>query len=157
MALPAIKPNFASGELSPSLYGRVDLAKWHSGCSVARNFFVSYKGGLLSRGGLGFVGICKQPANANSVPPRNIEFTFNIFQSYILEFGEQYMRVVANGGYVLEAAFAVTVVTQANPAVLTAPGNNFANGDWIFIENVGGMTELNIETYIVQNVGIAGS
>jgi hypothetical protein len=152
MATPIIHSSFSSGEVSPSLYGRVDLAGWHKACSVARNFFVSYKGGLLSRGGLAYVGICKQAASANSVPPRNIEFTFNIFQSYILEFGELYMRVVANGGYVTEAAFAVTGATQANPCVLTIPGNNYIVGDWIFLINLGGMIQLNARTVIVSAV-----
>jgi hypothetical protein len=152
MTVPAIKSSFSSGEVSPSLYGRVDLAGWHKACSVARNFFVSYKGGLLSRGGLAYVGICKQSASANSVPPRNIEFTFNIFQSYILEFGELYMRVVANGGYVTETAFAITGATQANPCVLTIPGNNYVPGDWIFLIGLGGMIQLDARTVIVKSV-----
>lgn len=152
MAVPSIKTSFASGEVSPSLYGRLDLSKWHSACSVARNFFVSYKGGLLSRAGLAFVGICLQPASANSIPPRNIEFTFNIFQSYVLEFGELYMRVIANGGYVTETPFALTGATQANPAVLDIPGNNYVIGNWIFLAAVGGMTELDNETVVVTNV-----
>lgn len=152
MTTPIIHSAFSTGEVSPSLYGRVDLAGWHKACSVARNFFVSYKGGLLSRGGLAYVGICKQPASASSVPPRNISFTFNIFQSYILEFGELYMRVVANGGYVTETAFAITNATQANPCVLTIPGNNYVIGDWIFLINIVGMTQLNARTVIVRNV-----
>jgi hypothetical protein len=155
MTTPIMHSSFSSGEVSPSLYGRVDLAGWHKACSVARNFFVSYKGGLLSRGGLAYVGICKQSASANSVPPRNIPFTFNIFQSYILEFGEQYMRVVANGGYVTETAFAVTGATQANPCMLNIPGNNYVVGDWIFLINLGGMIQLDARTVIVRNV--AGS
>ena len=155
MTTPLIKSSFSSGEVAPSLYGRLDLAKWHSACSVARNFFVSYRGGLLSRGGLAYVGVCKQPASANSVAPRNIEFTFNIFQSYILEFGELYMRVVANGGYVTETAFAITGATQANPCVLTIPGHNYVVGDWLFLASLGGMTQLNGRTVIVS--GVAGN
>jgi hypothetical protein len=152
MTTPIIKSSFSSGEVSPSLYGRVDLAGWHKACSVSRNFFVSYKGGLLSRGGLAYVGVCKQAASASSIPPRNIEFTFNIFQSYILEFGELYMRVVANGGYVTEAAFTVTGATQANPCVLTIPGHNFVVGDWIFLIGLGGMIQLDARTVIVRSV-----
>ena len=153
MTVPLLKSSFSSGEVAPSLYGRLDLQKWHSACSVARNFFVSYRGGLLSRGGLAYVGVCKQPASANSIPPRNIEFTFNIFQSYVLEFGEQYMRVVANGGYVTEAAFAITAATQANPCSLTIPGHNFIAGDQIFLIGIAGMTQLNGRTVTVATVG----
>jgi hypothetical protein len=149
MTAPILKSSFSAGEVSPSLYGRLDLAKWHSACSVARNFFVSYRGGLLSRGGLAYVGVCKQPASANSTPPRNIEFTFNIFQSYILEFGEQYMRVVANGGYVTENALTITGATRANPCSLTIPGHTYVAGDQIFLTAIGGMTQLNGRTVTV--------
>src|SRR5882724_1637401 len=97
MAISTMIHSYASGEVAPSLYGRVDLDKWHSAASVARNMVVSYKGGMFSRAGTAYVGPCKQPASASSFPPRNIEFTFNIFQSYILEFGDNYMCVVANG------------------------------------------------------------
>lgn len=43
-------------------------------------------------------------------------------------------------------------VTQANPAVVTVTGHNFANGDVIYIAGVSGMTELNGNTYTVANV-----
>ena len=152
MTLPFIKSAFNAGELSPSLYGRIELEKWHAGCSVARNMVVSYKGGLFSRAGTLLAGMCKQPASATSVPPRIIEFRFNIYQSYILEFGDQYMRVVANGAYVTEAPFAITGINQANPGQVTAPGNNFANGDWVFAAGINGPVTLNGETFIVQNV-----
>ena len=45
MAVAVIQPAFAAGELAPSLYGRVDLAKYHVGAATMRNMFVDYKGG----------------------------------------------------------------------------------------------------------------
>lgn len=157
MAISTIVSSYASGEVAPSLYGRVDLDKWHAAASVARNMVVSYRGGMLSRAGTAYVGACKQRASASSFPPRNIEFTFNIFQSYTLEFGDFYMRVVANGGYVTETPLAITAATNANPGVLTVPASAFANGDAIFLSNIGGMTQLNGQTVIVANSGVAGA
>jgi hypothetical protein len=125
MTVTTIVHSFSAGVISPALYGRVDLDKWHAAASVARNMVVSYTGGMFSRAGTAFVGPCRQQASASSNPPRNIEFTFNIFQSYILEFRDNYMCVVANGGYVTETPVAVTAATNANPVVVTAPGNNF--------------------------------
>jgi hypothetical protein len=150
-----IKPSFASGELAPALWGRTDLNKFQSGCSVARNVFVRYQGGVASRAGLAFVGQCKQPATA--APPRIVRFAFSIFQNYILEFGDQYMRVVANGAYVTETAFAVTGVSNADPGVVTIPGNNFADGDWIYFSGfpAASMYQLNAITAVVASV--AGS
>jgi hypothetical protein len=150
MTVPFAKSSFSSGEISPSLYGRFDLSKWHSGASTARNCYVSYKGGLASRGGTAFVGASKQPGSA--APPRLIRFKFNIFQSYILEFGEKYVRFIATGGYVLEVPFAISAATQANPAVLTAVGHNFVVGDYVFLAAIGGMVQLNGRTFIVSSV-----
>ena len=37
--------SFTSGEVAPGIYGRQDLAKYHTACSVMRNWFVDPKGG----------------------------------------------------------------------------------------------------------------
>lgn len=89
-----------SGEISPSLFGRLDLEKWKNGSSTSRNFFVDYRGGVKSRAGLAYVGTCKQEYPDN--PPRDIPFQFNINQGYALEFGTNYMRVKSQGAYVTE-------------------------------------------------------
>ena len=83
MAQPVILPSFGAGELAPSMYGRVDLAKYHVGAALLRNFFVDYRGGASSRTGTQFVGQCKDSANAN----RLIPFQFNTQQTYALCFG----------------------------------------------------------------------
>src|SRR5256885_15240655 len=93
-----IKPSYAARELSPSIWGRTDFAKWNIGASVFRNCFVSYRGPASSRAGFGFVGKSLTPASAASLPPKLVRFQFNIFQSYQLEFGvgpdgRPYMRV----------------------------------------------------------------
>ena len=59
MSQPIILPSFAAGELAPSMYGRVDLAKYHVGAALLRNYFVDYRGGASSRTGTQFVGQCK--------------------------------------------------------------------------------------------------
>lgn len=154
--ISVIKPSYAAGELSPSIWGRVDYAKWNIGASVYRNCFVSYRGPASSRAGLGYVGKSLTPASASSLPPKLVRFQFNIFQSYLLEFGADaagraYMRVVVNGAYVLANSYAITGATQANPCVINVPGHTFTNGDWIYIGGVAGMTQLNSTTFIVSN------
>lgn len=62
------------------------------------------------------------------------------------------MRVKYHGAYVVEAAKTITGATQANPAVINIPAHNYNVGDWIFIENILGMTELNGLTWIVNTV-----
>lgn len=43
----------------------------------------------------------------------------------------------------------ITGVTQANPGVVTSPGHGLVNGDQVLISSVGGMTQLNGNTYTV--------
>lgn len=150
----AIKPTFAKGELAPGVWGRVDLAAWHAGASVMRNLYVNYRGPASSRAGLAWVCQSLTPASASSLPPRLVRFQFNIAQSYILEFGANpagrpYMRVIANGAPVTEAPQNVAGASQANPCVIAMPGHGYADGDWVFAADIGGMVQLNGRTYVV--------
>lgn len=149
MTFAVIKPSLNAGELAPSLYGRIDLQKWSAGLATCRNAFVSYRGGINSRAGTAWVG--KTLQEGADLPPRNIKFQFNINQGYTLEFGQEYMRVVSDGGYVVETAKVITGITQTDPAVVTSAAHGFNNDDWVFIQSVVGMTEINGQTYIVAN------
>ncbi|MEO6779423.1 MAG: hypothetical protein ABI196_00625 [Bradyrhizobium sp.] len=149
MAVPAIKSSFAVGELSPALYGHVDLAKFAIAASTMRNVFVNYRGGAYSRAGTAYVARSKQDG-ATQAPPRLIHFQFNINQGYALEFGDNYVRFYSNGAAIVEGGVAITGATRANPCVLTTGLQTYSNGDWITIAGVGGMTQLNGQTYIVQ-------
>lgn len=148
MTTPVIQPSFASGELSPSLFARVDLAKFHIGAAKLRNFFVDYRGGVSNRPGTVYVGRCKY---SNRIT-RLIPFQFNQIQTYALEFGDFYMRVIMDGGYVLESTKAITGITQANPAVVTSAGHGYSNGDWVYITAVTGMTQVNDKVYQIAGV-----
>src|SRR5712664_2057156 len=137
MTTTLIKSSFSSGEIAPSVWGRVDAQKVGMGCSVMRNVFVSYRGPASSRAGTLFAGQSLTPASVlSSLPPVLVRFQFNIFQSFILEFGVgpagPYMRIIANGGYVTETAIGVTAATRANPVAITAAGHGYSNGDWVF-------------------------
>lgn len=149
-----IQNSFTGGEISPSLFGRTDLAKWHNGASTQRNFYTDYRGGASSRAGLAYVGMCKQGAansggTSTTNPPRDIPFQFNVNQGYVLEFGDQYMRVKYRGAYVIESGTTISAATNANPLVITDTAHGYSNGDWVYISGVGGMTQLNGLTFIV--------
>lgn len=157
MTFPLIQNSFVSGELSPSILGRTDKAQYKNGASTMRNFFVSYKGGAVSRAGFAYVGMCKQGApnsggTSTNNPPRDINFQFNINQGFALEFGDQYMRIKFHGAYVTETATTISAATNANPLVITDTAHGYSNGDWIFITGMVGMTQLNGLTWIVTNV-----
>lgn len=94
-----IQPSFARGEIGPDLYGRVDVAAYAVSLRTALNAIVHSYGGVSNRSGLKFIGPC---SSHTGTPPRLIEFKYNTEDTYILEFGEQYMRVIRNDVHVLE-------------------------------------------------------
>ena len=118
MAVPYIKNSFVGGELSPQLWGRTDIEKYQSCASTMRNLYVNYRGGANSRAGTAFVGYSKQ--TGAGIPPRLVPFQFNIQQGLILEFGNEYMRVIEDGAYVTDVSVGITGITQASPAVVSA-------------------------------------
>ena len=145
-----VQPSFARGEIAPSLYGRVDLAMYQVALRTARNVIVHPQGGASNRSGTRFIG----PVRDHSYAPRLIHFSFKTTDKYELEFGNQYMRVIRDDGYVLETAVAITGATQANPVVLTTgAAHGWADGDIVFVQNVTGMTQLNGRWFVVRNPG----
>ena len=143
-----INTSFAGGEASTSFWGRTDEARFHVSASVIRNCFINFRGGVNSRAGTAFVG----PSWPNlSAPPRTITFRFNISTDFVLVFGDKRMRVVFQGGYVTLPPTAITAATHSSPCVVTIPAG-VAGGSLIFIQNVGGMTQLNGNFYFAQSV-----
>ena len=119
-----------------------------------RNMIVDYRGGAKSRAGTALVQQALQlPSNGR--PPRVIGWQFNNQQGYVLEWGDGYLRFHFQGATVTETPIAVTAVTQANPAVVSA-ANAFSPGDWVVFAGIGGMTILNANTYTV-GAGVTGT
>jgi hypothetical protein len=147
LSTPFILPSFAAGELAPSMYGRVDLAKFHIGLATGRNVFVGFRGGVYSRAGTALCNYSKQ--TGRNVPPRTVAFQFSALQGLCLEFGNLYMRVFSNGQAVTESPTDISAITQANPGVVTDTGHGYSNGDWVYLSGIGGMTELNGRTLVV--------
>ena len=148
MGQPAIQTSFASGEWAPKLRSRVDIAKYKSGAALLRNFYIDYSGGGAStRQGTKFINQCK------ATGARLIPFQPSTTLSYVLEFGQNYIRFYSNGAPIVEAGTVITGVTQANPGVVTDVAHGYATGDWVFITGVVGMTQLNGNYYIVVKTG----
>lgn len=153
--IPIIQNAMSAGEFSPALYGRSDLEKFKHAASTYRNGFSCYRGGYYSRGGTKYVGQCKQGAfglAATVLPPVCIPYQFSVTQGINLEFGDKYVRFVQNGAYIVEAAFAVSAATNANPGLFTATGNNLAVGDWVYLSGLGGMLNVDGNIYVVNTV-----
>jgi hypothetical protein len=113
--MPAIpQRSFSGGELAPSLHARSDLAKYQSGAKTLRNMFVHAHGGASNRPGTKYIAEVKDSTDR----VRLIPFQFSVSQTYVLEFGDLYMRVFTDGAQVLLAGVPYEIATPYTTADL---------------------------------------
>lgn len=149
-----IKRNLSGGEIAPELYAHVDLNKYASSVRLLRNFIVARTGGAQNRVGTQFTG---EIFNSTKTI-RLIPFVISISESYVIELGDLYIRIIFNGKYLTnsqvsaDGPFSITAITKANPAVVTAASHGYSNGQQAIISGAVGMAEVNGRTFIVQNV-----
>ena len=143
-----ITATFASGEVSPLLYGRTDLQQYYNGLEIAENCLVRLYGLIMNRPGSEFIAPVKFPDKDTKA----IEFVFNESDAFVIEFGEFYFRFFTLGAAVTETGIAITAASQANPCQLTITGHSYSLDDEIIITAVAGMTELNGNRYRVNTI-----
>ena len=106
MAFHGFQSSFTAGELSPSLAVRIDLARYHTGCSLLENMVVHPHGGASKRGGLRYLA-------ALAGKTRLMPFIFSSAETYILAWSEKKLSFFTKEGQLLDGA--------GNPYVLTTP------------------------------------
>ena len=106
MGMYQLKPSFAGGELTPALYGRIDLQKYDAGAAELYNAIVLRYGGVTRRNGFRFVTTTKNNAKARLIP-----FSYNTEQNYVLEFTPGKVRFYTQGGIILSGGSPVEVTT----------------------------------------------
>lgn len=95
-----IQTNFTGGEISPRLYGRVDLQKYATSLERCENFVIFPHGGITKRSGTRYIAEVKNSAKKVKLIP----FIFSTEQAYMLEFGDYYVRFYRNESVLLNAA-----------------------------------------------------
>lgn len=148
MSIKTLFRSFAAGIIAPELHGRLDLAKFQTGLATCRNFWVLPHGPAQNRPGFGYVLEVKDSTKRTRIVP----FSYNTEQTFVIEFGDQYVRWHTQGGTLLETGLTITGISQANPGVLTYTGSDPSNGDWMYLSSIGGMTQLNGRYVKVANV-----
>ena len=140
MNVKNITRSFAGGEIAPELFGRLDLTKFQTGLALCRNLEVLPHGPVRNRAGFEYVNEVKHSDKVTVVRP----FSFNTTQTYILEIGDGYIRIHTLGATLLDGTSkSITGITNANPAVVTSVAHGYSNGQWLFLQGIGGMTRLN--------------
>ena len=142
-----LQRSFSGGEITPELFGRVDWPRFQNGLETCRNFIVLPHGPAVNRPGLKYI----LPAKHADKKSRLLPFSFSLSQTYILEFGDQYIRFFTGGDSLLEATKTITGATTANPCVITSAAHGYSNGDWVYITGIVGMTRLNGRFFKVAN------
>jgi hypothetical protein len=100
-------PSFTAGELSPRMEGRTDFQKYYSAGTIIENFVVQPHGPVTRRPGTYFVKEVKDSTKKT----RLIPFAFSTTQTYILEFGNQYIRFYKDKGQIQSGGSAYEIAT----------------------------------------------
>ena len=140
--------NFTGGELSPELHGDTGLEKYRTSLKTARNVTIKKIGSLQNRSGSEFIA----EVNDSSKAIRFIPFIFSDSQTYVLEFGNLYMRVHKNGVQQKATAKAITGASISSQTVIDCVGNGYTNGDEIYVSGILGMTQLNNRWFKISDV-----
>lgn len=92
-----IQSNFTAGEISPRLYGRIDIAKYQNAAKTMRNVVPVQHGGAVRREGGKYVAEVKDSSSIT----RLIPFIYSTSDAYVLEVGVNYIRFYKGGAQIL--------------------------------------------------------
>ena len=95
MVMYQLKPSFAGGELSDSMYGRVDINKYDNGAAMLKNFVVQRYGGARNRNGFKHIGETYGGKRAFYIP-----FLYSSSETCIVEVTAGHCRFIVKGAYV---------------------------------------------------------
>ena len=97
--------SFVSGEFSAKLDGRTDFQKYNSSCKTLENFLIHPQGAATRRVGTQFIAEVKSSA----AKTRLIPFEFSTTQTYIMEFGNNYIRFFKDKGQITSGGSAYEI------------------------------------------------
>lgn len=121
---------FTSGELSPRMYARTDVARYNQGAKLLQNVIVLIHGGVVRRPGTLIVA----PTKTHALASRLIPFVFNVEQSYQLEFGNGYVRFYTDAGVQIESSPGVPYEITSPYTAAQLPAIDFTQGaDTLFL------------------------
>lgn len=140
--------NFTTGEISPKMRARMDVARYNSGVEIMENAWPEIQGGLVKRWGTLYRGAAKHADKLG----RLVRFVVNRTDAYWLEFGDLYMRVHKVSGrvetspgvaYEISTPYTEAMLAQldfsqgADTLIIWSPDNSprrlrrFADARWV--------------------------
>lgn len=143
----SVQNSFNAGELSALLLGRQDIDKYAAGLFVCLNAIPLAQGAWTRRPGTAYLHQTKFHNRLS----RLIAFQYSVTNTYILEFGHQYIRFFTSHGILTNTAQSITSISQANPGVVTKVTHGYSNGDRLYLSSMLGMTQLANREVVVTN------
>jgi len=130
--IQAVQTSFADGQISPRMQGYVDLPSYKSSLKVCENYIPLPQGSVTRRPGTFFVSKTKDNADVRLVP-----FNFGQGESYVLEFGNLYVRFYRTDN-ILTAALPAngdisSVNTSTQTITLSGTGHGLSVGDDVYL------------------------
>ncbi len=144
----SVQVTFNGGEIAPTAYGRIDIARWSSSLAQCWNFIPMPEGGVTRRTGTRFVAPVKEinarllteegdyllaedgsylvDEDDNSISTRPVllfPFVFNDVQAYVLEVGDFYIRFFMNDGQLYGDEASLNLVTETGDSLVTEAGD----------------------------------
>jgi hypothetical protein len=143
-----IQTNFTSGELTPRMRGRVDVARYQNGADTIENAIVSVHGGADRRPGLRYLATAKFSGNKAA---RVIDYVFNQDQAYVLEFDEGFIRFFTSTGAVILKA------DLSGPLELASPYTESQLNEVTYVQGADTMFLFhpNVPTYRLRRISAA--
>ena len=111
--------NFNAGEMSPKIDARIDNPKYRSGLRSCCNMIPLTQGPITRRPGTEYISTAKFSSSVgNNYACRLMKFIFDSNTTFVLEFGDKYIRFYSNGS-------PVSVSSAANYSAIVSyvPGN----------------------------------
>jgi len=124
----ALFRSFAGGEITPEMFGRLDLVKFQTGLQKALNFLTLPHGPQARRPGTQMINETKDSTKAS----RLIPFVYSADQAVAIEFGNQTIRFHTRTGSVLEASQAITSIVGST---VNKVAHGYTVGDWVWFTN----------------------
>lgn len=137
--------SFNTGEISPLLFGRQDLEKYASALATCFNAIPLAQGPWTRRPGT----IFHHGARHNDKLSRVLPFQYSVTQTYILEFGNLYVRFHTDHGVLTATGQSITSISKANPGVVTKNSHGYSNGNRLNLYTIVGMRQLQNREVIV--------
>lgn len=124
-----IQNSFATGEVSPKLYGRTDLAKYAAGCALLLNWYVDYKGGVTTRPGSQYIG-----APGNTGRARLWPFVLSPDDTFMLVWAQDSLCFIKNPGGPTYPNSSNAAFIESSPGVQYEVVTPYQEGDLPFLK-----------------------